>query len=123
MGIFFNSSAGLPDGICTFKPKIPILECNGMEKDGILNGHLVYIMTIWYIIRPFGNLEAVWHIFPRFGILCHEISGNPAPTARACLRRFVNEKLPRHAAYLKMYQCMSSQIDRSQPHLGRNEKG
>jgi hypothetical protein len=26
----------------------------------------------------FGNLLAIWHIFPRFGILHPEKSGNPA---------------------------------------------
>jgi hypothetical protein len=23
-----------------------------------------------YILCPFGNLVAIWYIFPRFGILC-----------------------------------------------------
>jgi hypothetical protein len=27
---------------------------------------------------PFGNLVVIWYIFPRFGILCKEKSGNPA---------------------------------------------
>jgi hypothetical protein len=46
---------------------------------------LVYSMAIWnllwffwYILSPFGNLVAIVYIFPRFGILCQEKSGNPA---------------------------------------------
>jgi hypothetical protein len=43
---------------------------------------LVYFMAIWNIIRPiclwpFGNLVAKCNIFPRFGILRQEKSGNP----------------------------------------------
>jgi hypothetical protein len=47
---------------------------------------LVYFVVIWNIIRssgipilwPFGNVVVIWYIFPRFGILCQEKSGNPA---------------------------------------------
>jgi hypothetical protein len=42
-------------------------------------GHLNYRMAFWYISLPFGNLVAIWYIFPRFGILCQEKSGNPGP--------------------------------------------
>jgi hypothetical protein len=31
-----------------------------------------------YILRPFCNVAATWCIFPRFGILNKEKSGNPA---------------------------------------------
>jgi hypothetical protein len=34
-------------------------------------------MDIRNILWLFGNLEAFWYIFPRFGILCQEKSGNP----------------------------------------------
>jgi hypothetical protein len=47
--------------------------------------------NVWYILWPFGiyygylvhfwpfsKLVAIWCIFPRFGILCQEKSGNPA---------------------------------------------
>jgi hypothetical protein len=34
-------------------------------------GHLVYFMTI-------RNVALIWYIFPRFGILCQEKSGNTA---------------------------------------------
>jgi hypothetical protein len=42
-----------------------------------------YSLGIWNILRPyiswpFANLVAIWYIFPRFGILCQEKSGNPA---------------------------------------------
>jgi hypothetical protein len=46
---------------------------------------LVYFMTIWSILLPleilYGHLAyfaVIWYIFPRFGILCQEKSGNPA---------------------------------------------
>jgi hypothetical protein len=45
---------------------------------------LVYFMTIWIILRPleifYGHLVyfvVIWYIFPRFGILDQEKSGNP----------------------------------------------
>jgi hypothetical protein len=31
------------------------------------------------MLWPFGNVVVIWYIFPRFGILCQEKSGNPAP--------------------------------------------
>jgi hypothetical protein len=39
---------------------------------------LVYFTVIWYILWSFGNVVVIWNIFPRFGILCQEKSGNPA---------------------------------------------
>jgi hypothetical protein len=38
---------------------------------------LVYFMVIWHILWPFCNVVVIWYIFPRFGILCQEKSGNP----------------------------------------------
>jgi hypothetical protein len=38
---------------------------------------LEYFTAIWYILCPLGNVVVIWNIFPRFGILCHEKSGNP----------------------------------------------
>jgi hypothetical protein len=35
------------------------------------------ITAIGYILWPFGNLVVIWYIFPRFGILHPEKSGNP----------------------------------------------
>jgi hypothetical protein len=48
-----------------------------MENVGILYGNLEFVTAIWYILWSFGNFEAIWYIFPRFGILCKEKSGNP----------------------------------------------
>jgi hypothetical protein len=49
---------------------------------GIFYGHLVYCMATWYILWPFGNVVVIWYIFPRFGTLCQEKSGNPAPHSK-----------------------------------------
>jgi hypothetical protein len=69
----------LPDG--TFSnQKIPIwenFEGPGKENIGTFYAPLEYITAMWYILCPFGNLVAIWHIFPRFGILYREKSGNP----------------------------------------------
>jgi hypothetical protein len=43
-------------------------------------------MDIWsilfpfgmHILWPFGNVVVTWYIFPRFGVLFQEKSGNPA---------------------------------------------
>jgi hypothetical protein len=54
-----------------------ILQGLDMENFGTFYGRLEYITAMRYILWPFGNLVAVWHIFPRFGILHHDKSGNP----------------------------------------------
>jgi hypothetical protein len=41
-------------------------------------GQLEYLSDIWYILWLFGNLVAIWYIFPHFGKLCQEKPGNPA---------------------------------------------
>jgi hypothetical protein len=55
-----------------------------MKNVGMFYGHLVYCTAIRSIVRPLGLLYghliyfiAVWYIFFRFGMLCHENSGNP----------------------------------------------
>jgi hypothetical protein len=48
-----------------------------MENAGIFYGHLEYFTVICNISWPFGNAVVIWYIFPRFGILCQEKSGNP----------------------------------------------
>jgi hypothetical protein len=48
-----------------------------MEDIGVLYGHVIYFMAIWYILRPFGKLHSYLVHFPRFGMLYHEKSGNP----------------------------------------------
>jgi hypothetical protein len=46
-----------------------------VDNFGILNGHLVYLINIWYIWNIFGLLV----YFSSFGTLCQEKkSGNPA---------------------------------------------
>jgi hypothetical protein len=50
-----------------------------MENAGIFYGHLEYFTVICNISWPFGNTVVIWYIFPHFGILCQEKSGNPAP--------------------------------------------
>jgi hypothetical protein len=66
------------------------LEGLGLYNVGIFNGHSDYLTTIWYVSWPFctccGNLV----LFPRFGILYQEKSGNPATydnKTRFCGRR------------------------------------
>jgi hypothetical protein len=48
-----------------------------MENIGIFYGHLEHILAIGYIILPFGNQVVFWYIFPRFGALHRDKSGNP----------------------------------------------
>jgi hypothetical protein len=52
---------------------------------------LVYFMTIWSILRMldifYGHLVyfvVIWYIFPRFGILDQEKSGNPGEASLRC---------------------------------------
>jgi hypothetical protein len=56
----------LPDGIFSDqKSKLGfILEGVEMENVGIFSGHLEYIMAIWYIIWPLGNLNGLLVNFP-----------------------------------------------------------
>jgi hypothetical protein len=70
----------LPDGIFSNQKSQfgSILEGLGMVKVGIFFGSLEFIMDIWYMLWTFVNLVAIWYIFPRFGTLCQETSGNPA---------------------------------------------
>jgi hypothetical protein len=64
--------------LCIFKPKFPIWVNSGGPKNGIFYVHLEYYAAIWYILWPFGDVLVIWYIFPRFGILYQEKSGNPA---------------------------------------------
>jgi hypothetical protein len=45
----------LPDGIGIFK-----------TKNSSTYGHLENATAIWYILLPFGNLEAIWYIVTVF---------------------------------------------------------
>jgi hypothetical protein len=64
------------------RPKIAIW----VNFGGSCNGRCWYILwTFWYILRTFDifyghlvNFVVIWYIFPHFGILYQEKSGNPA---------------------------------------------
>jgi hypothetical protein len=59
-----------PDGLFLHIPKIPILM------------HIMrpWDVKFWDVSRPFGIfLWQYWYIFPRFGLLYQEKSGNPVP--------------------------------------------
>jgi hypothetical protein len=43
---------------------------------GVFYGYLVYFVASWYIY-----IMVIWYIFPRFGMLYREKSGNPASNA------------------------------------------
>jgi hypothetical protein len=70
-----------------FKPKIPILFIFWRALDW---KKLVYFVVIWNnlqsigicILWPFGNVAIIWYIFPHFGTVCQEKSGNPARCAK-----------------------------------------
>jgi hypothetical protein len=51
-----------------------------MKSVGIFCGRLEYNTAIWYSLWPFGNLAALWYIFPCFRSLNKEKSGNPGVT-------------------------------------------
>jgi hypothetical protein len=72
-----HSESGLPDGLFSKIPIWVFLEGLRMENAGIFYGHLEYFTVIWYILWPFCNVVLIWYIFPRFGLLCQEKSGNP----------------------------------------------
>jgi hypothetical protein len=63
----------------------------------------IYITAILYILCPFGNFVAIWFIFPRFGILCQENSGNPglfSPKHSKALAYFEHKKQHPKALYV-----------------------
>jgi hypothetical protein len=53
------------------------LEGLELEKVDRFYGLLEYNIVNLYILLPFCYLMAIWNIFPRFGILSREKSGNP----------------------------------------------
>jgi hypothetical protein len=74
-----GSRAGLPDGL--FQTKNPNL---GKFWRVLLWKILAYFMTIWSKLRTLEifyvhlvYFVVIWYIFPRFGILDQEKSGNP----------------------------------------------
>jgi hypothetical protein len=54
-------------------------------------------MAIWYILRPLGTVSAIsynlwylWYIFPLFGILYQEKSGNSVTSAKKRINRLIH---------------------------------
>jgi hypothetical protein len=74
-----NGLQNAPDDLI---PKFPIYIGTfwslGMENIVIFCGHLEYSIAIWYILRTFGDFAVIRYIFPRFGKLYQDKSGNPA---------------------------------------------
>jgi hypothetical protein len=76
-----------------FRPKIAIWVNFGWSCNW--RCRYTYFMDIWSILRPFlyifhGHLVyfgVIWSIFPNFGILYQEKSGNPACDPMRCERR------------------------------------
>jgi hypothetical protein len=54
-----------------------ILDDLGIENVDIYSGHLEYFTSFGYILRAFDNFVVIWYIFPHFGILYREKTGNP----------------------------------------------
>jgi hypothetical protein len=69
----------LPDGLFSNqKSQFGFIgEGLAMENLGIFYDHLDYFRAIGNILWPFGIFCGNWYIFPRFGILDQEKSGNP----------------------------------------------
>jgi hypothetical protein len=49
---------------------------------------LEYYTPVWCILRPFGNVMALWYIFHHFGKLCPEKSGNLAKKTKKIVKSF-----------------------------------
>jgi hypothetical protein len=77
----FEATAGLPDGLFSNQKYQfgKILEGLAMENVGIFYVHLVHFTAIWYMyfVAIWYILKLFWYIFPRFGMLHQEKSGNP----------------------------------------------
>jgi hypothetical protein len=65
-----------------------------MENLGIFYDHLVYFTAIGTILWPFVYFVVIWYIFPRFGILDQEKSGNPEFYTRVPRRQGLAAGLP-----------------------------
>jgi hypothetical protein len=69
-------------------------------------------MAIWYILGPFGNLVVIWYIFPRFGILYREKSGNPG--AHCACRLFKRSRcVANHEMEFRVYNFFASMLRRA----------
>jgi hypothetical protein len=61
------------------------------------------ILVIWNTLRPLGilgNFVVIWYIFPRFGILYQEKSGNPGTESFPIYRLFFRTILENVIFYL-----------------------
>jgi hypothetical protein len=77
-----------------------------MENAGIFYGHLEYFTFIWYILWSFVNVVVIGYIFPHFGILCQEISGNPGGH-QSLLVRFAQVKIVLVWMTILKFSCIS----------------
>jgi hypothetical protein len=60
-----------------------------MENLGIFYDHLVYFIAIGNIYGHLVYFVGLWYIFPRFGILDQEKSGNPGPEPETQCRYYL----------------------------------
>jgi hypothetical protein len=76
----------LPDGLFSNQKSQFGKICEGLatEDFGTVYGHLVYFTSSWSILLPLGifcghltYVMVIWNIFPVFGTLYQEKSGNP----------------------------------------------
>jgi hypothetical protein len=57
-----------------------------MEEVGVFYGHLVYFIIFGIFYGHLVYFVVIWYIYPRFGMLYHEKSGNPDVLAfQACM--------------------------------------
>jgi hypothetical protein len=68
---------------------------------------LEHFTVIWYIWWPFGNIVVIWFIFPHFGILCEEKSGNPAQQEDLRLNQISKLSALFPAAWMKLWKYPS----------------
>jgi hypothetical protein len=72
-----NNSPGLPDGFFSHQKSKFGYVLEDVGNVDLYCCHLEHFMTIWYILWAFGNFIVILYIFPRFGKLRQEKSGNP----------------------------------------------
>jgi hypothetical protein len=72
-----------------FRPKIPIWVYSGGPRNGkccYIFWSFKYFTTIVYILWDIAYFLVIWYIFPHFGILYQENTGNPGLASRLRLR-------------------------------------
>jgi hypothetical protein len=70
--------AGLPDGIFSSQKSQFLFILGDFEEENfnIFYGHLVYIVSIWYILCSFYIFVTFWYIFAHLGMFYQSKSGN-----------------------------------------------